>query len=500
MKNNLYKIAALLLLAMGINACEKEYEVPGGSFADPVVSRSKATLQVGDFSSFADLSQGVKERRWSLPEGAEVMNDNNDTTSVKDVIHVKFNKTGIQKVRLKATFAGSETVLDTTFSITVLDTITTNIGYTTSKAGAESGAYNPATGKITIEAGNLVYYKDASTGKPDTRVWKFSGGSPEAAGTAPGDSTVAVLYKKLGTYDVQLITSRLSPFGRPDTVLLKGFVEVIPSTEPVAIIKVAETEGGVVQVFFSREVDAGTLANAASALSLQVDGQPAALAKVAVDANDASILNITPSANIKNSQKATLAYTDGAISSTDGYTIDDFGPMEVAVFKKNLFPYGTFESGTLGPNWAGPTGGNPAGVVVVLSTQNAFKGAYSLKMTAPNSPQNNYVLQSAVVPTALEAGKTYVLEYSYKFVGNWAGGEWTFRLQPGAAWSDALKMWNGNCCGSELDGQWHTKRQVLNTTTEGWADFKLHYQMIGSNDGSPYIMYLDEIMIYENES
>jgi len=64
------------MLALGIFACKKEYIAPASTdFSDPAVSSSGTkTLEQGDTTSFVDLSKGVTNRTWAIPNGPNIIN------------------------------------------------------------------------------------------------------------------------------------------------------------------------------------------------------------------------------------------------------------------------------------------------------------------------------------------------------------------------------------------------------------------------------------------
>ncbi len=495
----------LLLCGAILWSCEEESTVPlNTDFSDALGSRTRPTIQVGDFSSFVDLSRGVVSRNWIVPSNGEILNANGKDPSSLNIIHVKFDEVGVFQVTLQSTFADPSVTLDTTFSVTVLDFITTKIGYTLSKTDADNGIFTEAIGNIEVEAGSTVYYGDISIGAPDTREWTFQGGTPETSGEEPADTLVAVLYKRLGTFDLELISSRKFPKGKADTVSLEDFITIIPSTKPVEVVEVAENGDGAIQVFFSRGIEASTvLAAGLGSFRLMVDGVETNIESARVDNSDESIVNFTVAENIKNTQTATIEYLGGAgIFSTDSYELDPFGPEDVALYAPNLMaPVDPgFESGTVA-SWD-PIGGNETtGATFSASTEEAFSGGFSLKVEIPNTGvQNNFTVQTIPITTPLEEGKAYAIEFKYK-QSVLHNGQWTIRLQPGEAWADNYKAFN--CGGAQAwcgdfiaDGEWHTRRVLKDVRLDTWDDFKMHIQFIGETD-VPIVYYLDDFKVFE---
>ncbi|MCG8391211.1 MAG: hypothetical protein MJA30_37010 [Cytophagales bacterium] len=500
MKKSRPQIVNILFFAFALfvsYGCEEEYEAPGPEFSDPVPVKGSSTIEVGNVVSLGDVSRGVVSRTWTAPESAQIVNDNDAQTSSKDIVHIRFTQPGLFEVSLNSTFVDPGVVLDTAFEVTVLDSIAASMEYTTDPVEHANGIYHPASGTIIIEAGSPVYFKEVSVGAPDTRQWFFEGGDPEEAGENEADTAVAVLYKRLGLYDVQIISSRESPFGRPDTLLLNDFVEVIPSTQPVDVISIQENQESRLQIFFSRGIDAATVLSKETNFTLMVDGVEAVITRVFVDPSDESIVNIVPAEDIKNFQVATLTYADGGIFSTDSYELDDFGPLDVELHAPNLLASidPGFESGT--STFGNAFGPLPTGATVEATTEDSFSGGYSLKVNIPNDGlQNNLFTQSAVIALPLEDGKAYGIEFKYK-QSTLHTGQWTIRLQPGDGWADSYKLFNcGDCADFISDGEWHTRRVFKDIKSDTWDDFKIHIQFIGEVD-VPIVYYLDDFKIFE---
>jgi len=123
MKTDIFKTAGMLIIISLLYGCEKEYVPPTNSdFSDAVVTSSpNKSIQVGDFTSFADLSKGVVSRTWSIPESATIINLDGRNASDLALIHVRFDKPGVFEVNLKCAFRESTLKLDTTFVVTVRD-------------------------------------------------------------------------------------------------------------------------------------------------------------------------------------------------------------------------------------------------------------------------------------------------------------------------------------------------------------------------------------------
>ena len=501
---NMKNIIKLLILTIGVAmlyACEDEFEAPGDpNFADPAATRGPNKIEVSDFISFADLSQGFKSRTWSVPASAEILNDNGATSSSLPIVHVKFNQPGEFEVVLSTTFNDPNVAFDSVFTVTVLDSIAAAAEI------VEIIGNNPVVGedKITLEAGSQVLWEDKSTGEPDAWFWFFEGGDPLVV----EGPTATVQYKTLGVFNVALISRRESPWGRADTLWLPEYVEVIPSTEPIVINSSDENADNVIELVFSRNLEPAVfdLDN----FALTVDGAPAEISFMGVSSTDPSILNITPAVPIKNTQTASLSYNgNGVLQSSDFVKVEAFTDLEVAPYAPNLFTDNPgFEDGNI-DIWGSLYGNNTTGASLEVYSGDAHSGSYSLRVVMNDAAEANNVKLSSEqsgLPFKLEKDKIYRLEFWIKVVDKF--NEITVRTQPVGGWAD-YKMWNsgGNCCGV-VQGEW-VKRSTyikLGPTPddppppfpEDFEQGKLEFHAI-DNDGDRGEFLIDDIRIFEED-
>ncbi len=72
---NCKKISILGLMALVVVACQKDDAIPEyNNFSDALATSGDKRIQRGDFASFADLSKGVVDRLWTIPESASITN------------------------------------------------------------------------------------------------------------------------------------------------------------------------------------------------------------------------------------------------------------------------------------------------------------------------------------------------------------------------------------------------------------------------------------------
>ena len=157
-KNILSYTLLSLSILFGFLSCEKEYIKPDASeFSDAVAAASgNNRIEKGNITSFVDLSKGVTNRTWTIPESASITNLNGQSPSSLDLIHVRFDETGNYEVVLKAAFEVDSIALDTTFNVVVLDYIKTKLEI----QSIEAGFYEETPEKITMYEGGTINFTD----------------------------------------------------------------------------------------------------------------------------------------------------------------------------------------------------------------------------------------------------------------------------------------------------------------------------------------------------
>jgi len=229
---NCKKISILGLIALVVVACQKDDAIPEyNNFSDALATSGDKRIQRDDFASFADLSKGVTNRTWTIPESASIVNLEGRDPSEIEIIRVQFDELGQFEVNLKDEFMDSSVQLDTTFNVTVLDYIQTNF---------DGCFYEETPTQITMYEGGTITFQDVSQGSPNRRKWTFPGGDPSSAGGISIEedddvSTISVTYQTIGTYDVELISWRQYPEGIADTLRLQNYINVTENIGPINI-------------------------------------------------------------------------------------------------------------------------------------------------------------------------------------------------------------------------------------------------------------------------
>lgn len=96
-----------------------------------------------------------------------------------------------------------------------------------------NGSYNTrvaiaqfAADETVVPVGSLVNFTDLSSNEPDSWSWIFEGGNPSFSNDSVPE---AVLYDRLGSYDVTLIVT--NEYGE-DSVVLSNYIKVVPTIYP----------------------------------------------------------------------------------------------------------------------------------------------------------------------------------------------------------------------------------------------------------------------------
>ncbi|WP_020528362.1 PKD domain-containing protein [Flexithrix dorotheae] len=320
---NIHKLLLALFGFTLILGCEEEYIAPT-QFAHPVITTTQTTVNINGDISFADIGQGAITRKWSFPEGAvDILNSENDLESSEKIVHAIFLKPGDYEVNFKADYVVDSVKMDSAIVVTVLDSITAKF-----------------TSDITqVEAGEFVSFTDQSTGTPDQWTWNFEGAEPATS----NEQNPSVKYKALGKFGVTLVAFRDEPWGR-DTVTVEKLIEVIPSTKPVTLDKVAENENDEIELYFSREIDALSVNKAD--FSVSFNGNPAEVSEAFVNPDDKTIVVVKTTEMIKNSYEVLISYTKGALKTTDFVEADAFTDAIAENYIINLVPENAgFETG-----------------------------------------------------------------------------------------------------------------------------------------------------------
>jgi len=376
---------AIVLLVMGlILSCEKDYDTPeANQFSDAVaVASGNKRIERGNITSFADLSKGVVNRTWTIPESATITNLNGKNASSLDLIHVRFDEPGNHAVNLKADFQVDSIMLDTTFNVTILDHIQTKLEI----MSIDAGFSEIMPDQITMYEGGTINFKDASLGIPNRRKWTLPGGEPSSAGGISVDEdekvkNIAVSYPTIGTYDLTLVSWRQYPTGTKDTLYLKDYVNVVKNIDPPSIKSITESETGIIHLAY--DLPLKLTSDIVPNLTLTVDGTAATISSAVINPDDDRIVDIATSANILNNQAAKLSYDgNGGLMRVNDIKAPAFTDQIVTLFSPpNLAGDEVFGFEDGGAGWSPPWVWDSKGTTS-FPDDFAASGTYSLRMEA----------------------------------------------------------------------------------------------------------------------
>ncbi|NJB81653.1 SwmB domain-containing protein [Wenyingzhuangia aestuarii] len=296
--------------------------------------------------------------------------------------------------------------------------------------------------EVSIEAGEKLMFEDLSTiGEVDGTRWTTNGGKPEVS----SKETIEVAYNKLTAddeyYTAHFISRRTSDVGPTKDIakLIPLKIKVLPSTKPFAYnagLKISK-EGiisfpvtGEVELFDGQE-DKFTVnvVNTDSGFYQNI-----AVSSVALNADDATIIELTLAEQVYNTDTFTISYTDAnakdtdGIISVDGRSLESFDPitttiktseyegvMNITDFTGYESEYGgsgnqyKFANMNKGVYFAQHNGNSEAGPLYYWrDTELAYEGNSSLKFETPSTGIPNLArLQGSAFKTLspIPAGK-----------------------------------------------------------------------------------------------
>lgn len=516
MKNKLIYTAFMLAFITAFTACSNDdYDEPN-SFSDVswYTSAFRDLIQgvnINDFASFSDLSQGAVSHKWTIEEGSYFLDgpiNRNDTVydkfihepisniSTDETVHVMFTKSGLRTVNLYNEFdeyvefrgaddfvfpakeIGGKWVIDTTFVVDVYDTIVPQIQIRQNGAVV---AHELATDIITVEAGSSLEFVDLSTtGRPNTRSWTV-------AGITNADSLAVIQFNKLGTFSGNLNLSRQGENlpGDFENYKIPAVIEVIPSSLPFEVASaVTELENQTIQVPYNGEFE--LFSDPTSAFSVTVNGDPFVISSVTLNNSDATKLDVKLQAQIYRSDDITISY-DGSVelTSTDTRVAQTFTDLPVEMFQHEVIVF-DFETG--GSNW-GPHAENMATTTIEISTEQAVSGTNSLKVDSPVGG-NWSAFENSTDTYRLDAGVT--VQYEYK-VYKVSGTSLNF-----------LAPWVKNS-GGNVQQFWHNN--IASAPFDTWVTIRAPNLWAAANTGDDYFtffrhngtgtLYFDDIRIIE---
>jgi len=501
-------ILAIFLIAV-FTGCEKEWIKPNNLvdvsfYTSQFRNTGKFNVGINDFMSFSDLSQGELTHKWMITEGSIFLEGSitrNDSVfdkfkiagleTDKKTINVLFTRGGLQPVRLYDTFPdsvayrglttfpakkiGNVWVIDTTFMVDVYDTIVPVYNIT------QNGILIPPTkDTIYVEAGSSLTFTDMTIiGRPNTRQWNV-------AGISGKDSASVLMFKKLGTFTGYFLISRTGQNipGNYKSVKISSVIKVIPSSKPFIQYGVIQEQATseTIQIPFNGEFK--PFLNQETFFTVKVNGINFAVNKVALNANDATVLDMTLAAKIYRPDVIAISYAGGLLQSTDNRNLVPFTDVPVKMHNVNLIntSVNSFEDGgTWIPVW------NNAGT---FSFVKGIGDNATTCMKMVRVGMNNCLTESSKSKFNLPKGE-YIFSYRLYIESAPAGAS----ISPyvlNASWGFAQQFWE-SLNGYET-GKWIT---VSKNLTVGSNTSDLYIQLGLNNDNM--VLYFDDFWLVTKE-
>lgn len=334
---NIKTLVLLILTATLVVGCFEDDTIQTVEPSHRVIVTSEMdfdnTINPGGHIDFGDISRGVVSRIWTFPENSTQISGEDSNTSTKDIIKGFFFEPGVHNVTLSQTFKGdvypnedstlpnTSRELDTTIVVTVLDWVSSNVrAYYINEDGSTGDELNLSdNAENELTASKYIRLTYSAVGEPDQVVWSSPGGKPSSIQTT--EAEVDMRFSKLGTWDLQYIASRTRP-NDADTIQVKNFIKVIPSTEPVTLDRVFEKESQTkIGLEFSREMDPETVNKNNFSVTIETAGGPVLnpeIASVTVDSEEGNILVVELTNEVMyNDDTVKISYTPGVLSTLD---------------------------------------------------------------------------------------------------------------------------------------------------------------------------------------
>lgn len=485
-------------------ACDDEYEPPF-ELSDVGFYTSKGTLgelqlNLDDYMSFSDLSQGAVSHSWTIEKSDVFLDgpiDRTDTilerfiieprsnVSFEKTVHVLFQTSGMKKVRLRNTFNemvtfkgnrngedyempavknGEVYVIDTTFMVKVYPKLVPVV-----KVSNQGEVVNhEANDTIYVEAGNSLEFTDLSTiGEPTGRNWNITRALAPGEEVAEnpvisssGDSVANITFNRLGSFRANVNISRSGQNIPSDfaSYTINAPIRVIPSSQPFELTgEVKELEDETIQVPYNGEF--APFGGQEEFFTVKVNDVEFDIASVTINANDGTKLDIKLVDPIYRPDVITVSYSGGAIESADTREALPFSDIPVIMSSVNLIPADIASLETGADSW-GPFWSNKG--AVSYSTEQASSGEYSLKLQIAPGQDNAEAGAPFADPIIFEEGKTYIVSYD-------------MYIEPGAVGSDGgthtglfllqnwgFQFWNNF---AHPVGEWKTHTVEYQSTT-----------------------------------
>ncbi len=478
----LLKICFLLTIVVTVSCSDDEYTPPYGDYSSKLLWTSgewdatEKSVVIDTYVSFQDLSQGLLSHEWRIPEGNNFLNssfteDDTDYTNFiipnsglstkESLAHVLFRKSGIQEVKLHNVYMdsvpnssriGNSWLYEETFTVDVFahPTPKFKIYNNDTEVFSVSESDNPnfddkdSWPTLDVEAGGTLSLVDLTTeGRPSSRDWITVGGKPEIS----SDSVADIKYNRLGEYYLSMASKRNNP---KDSIHKWAGVKinVIPSSQPFEF-------GGEMnmdpngKISFSVTGEVESMLNQEDNFTVHVVNTDAGfdqnipVSTATVNSSDGTIIELTLTEPVFNTDEITVSFSGGTITSVDERVLDDFGPIPVVIdlgasvlidswasyenssnnyrsaFAAGFWTWRGFNGSELAPYWS-------------RTTEKAYSGSSSMRYQAVNGITERTILQGSDFsrPNGIPAGKYRISFMVYLEEGNTMSTMRTYVIKP----------------------------------------------------------------------
>lgn len=494
--NNILLLSGVVSMA---SSCTKEYVQPSPDYAKGyAVCSIDAKLDTpmtnpGDTIYFKDLSMGVENREWVFPDNATILYGD----SKAETVAATFTTPGFTSVQLNNRLIG-DVDYNPVFNFNVLEILQADFRMSYARPTGEYDANGVAIcdtivldtlDKFTMEAGQYdLQFAAVGPGQPFYYYWDLEG-SAEKVISVSEDSLATAHYYLEGTYDVEFIASRTSPWGC-DTVRVEDFITITKPTTNVKIRSIDQNSKDQIVMSFTSAMNAPA-SSTKSDFSVTRNGVAMDILSLAINPDDITQFIIEIDGGMWCGDDVTVSYNGDGITGLAMNVLDPFTDVEANPLINNLIPNASFESDDNEPAVYADWTVVDDDLYGHFSTDVAHTGkrSYYFMMPTDYAPTLNLRNQEAA-DFQLKPGTTYSYSYwVYGLRGSWGGSGIDAR-----AWFD-VGAWIACYIGGDQTGQWLKMEKIFTLSTE--ADSANSYFWSLGNDGGGCERYVDDFLLYE---
>ncbi len=421
---NIFKIAALSLSALALIQCSDKYEQPSPDYSKGMMETNfndGSKVNIGEYVSLIDLSQGVVNRLWSVDDDAYfVLGD--ETT---DRVDIAYTEPGTKYITLNNTFLDADLSFENTVYLTVLKNVKVDVTAThillpddpmteapdlNDDGEIEDSSlvtidYTP----ITISTGEFVDFLAVTEGQPSNYIWNLEGSDIEE-GEYDSSRIVRAGYYAAGTYDVEITAYREYPDGE-DTILLEDFITVVPSDKSGIFRSAVVNEDETITASFTQQMEA--LGLGANGFTVKRNGVPVEITSAALSSSSLTKVVLTVSGGIWSGDEVSLSYDGSALTTLAGNPVDSFDDVDIETYYVNLITNGTFDTEELiftSKEYPAYAATDPQYCsITTINSERTLK----LDVSDYDTDGGNNIIWYESSGFTLQDGVTYMFEYSY---------------------------------------------------------------------------------------